>query len=71
MIELRLINGTWHATETGEREAMILELFGTNTLPTAYTDKSDADTVLAGIRRLNPGVEVIIMPSLSWDKVNS
>lgn len=44
--------GQWVVTfKPGKR---IRELFGTNTIPTPFTDKTDARTVLSKIQSLNP-----------------
>lgn len=37
-----------------------MELFGTDTLPTAYTVLMPAETVLEEIARLNPDIEVTL-----------
>ena len=36
----------------------VRELFGTDTIPTAFTAKADPVRVLAAIQALNPGVQV-------------
>ena len=41
-------------------DPQVVALFGSDTLPTAYTAKAAAEAVLAGVRRLNPGVAVSI-----------
>lgn len=41
----------------------IFDLFGTDTLPTAYTDKMGAGLVLSEIKRLNPGAHVSVIDS--------
>jgi len=38
----------------------VRELFGTDTLPTAFGAQVDAATVLTGIRRLNPDCDVTV-----------
>jgi hypothetical protein len=35
-------------------DPVVRELFGTDTLPTGYTDRANAETVLAGIASKNP-----------------
>lgn len=35
-------------------------LFGTDTLPTAFTGKADAERVVAEVRRLNPDCHVFV-----------
>jgi len=46
----------WMATFHGDAE--ILELFGTETIPTSYTAEAPALTVLNAIRALNPGYNI-------------
>lgn len=36
----------------------VMELFGTDTLPTGYTARADAGRVVDAIRALNPGADV-------------
>ena len=43
---------TFHA------DAEVMELFGTDTLPTSYTAEAPALTVLNAIRALNPGYSI-------------
>ena len=43
---------TFHA------DAEVMELFGTDTLPTSYTAETPALTVLNAIRALNPGYSI-------------
>jgi hypothetical protein len=52
-------NGAWIARTD---DAEVIALFGTPDLPTAFTDRTDADQVLAAIQRLNPGANVLIIP---------
>ena len=58
MIILHCINNTWLAQHTEEDRQKIVELFGTNTIPTAFTAQAPAAMVLAQIRQLNPGKTV-------------
>ena len=44
----------WLARWSGAGAAEIVELFGTDTLPTAWGPRAPAGVVLADIRRLNP-----------------
>lgn len=55
----RTSNG-WTACYSGPHASEIQDLFGTKTIPTAFTAEADAQTVLAKIRALNPGVQVDI-----------
>ena len=63
-LEIETINGSWvarympHHPEYSE----IWELFNTDTLPTAMTDKAMPEDVLAYIRNTNPGVTVELSP---------
>lgn len=43
----------------GERKARVIELFGTNEIPTAFTEKASSITVIREIRRLNPDCKVV------------
>jgi hypothetical protein len=38
----------------------VVKLFGTDTLPTAFTDRADAATVLLEVARLNPEHRVML-----------
>lgn len=50
----------WMAIHCGPLGAEVMELFGTNTLPTAFTAQADELTVLQAIQHLNPGVTVTV-----------
>jgi hypothetical protein len=39
----------------------VIAVFGTTDLPTAFTDRTDADQVLAAIQSLNPSANVSII----------
>jgi hypothetical protein len=45
---------SWLATTTGPAAAQLIDLFGTATLPCAFTVDATADEVLREIRKLNP-----------------
>ncbi|MGL5936000.1 MAG: hypothetical protein ACRCZI_10335 [Cetobacterium sp.] len=49
--------GGWMAKFEGDPE--ILEMFGTDTIPTAFTRFSDEDEVFETVRRLNPRFLVV------------
>lgn len=57
-IELFLDNGTWMARSN---DPMIVRLFGTDTLPTAFTTYTPVETVKARIERLNPSAQVVVL----------
>lgn len=60
-IQIILQNNTWHADmthATGAEE--IKELFGTYLLPTPFTAKSATETVVASLRKRNPGHEILV-----------
>lgn len=63
-IELHRDGRGWHATHLGESQGddaelrKLAELFGTFTLPCAFTALAEPELVLASIRRLNPGATV-------------
>ena len=50
-------DGTWYAKSDNTRVA---ELFGTDTLPTAYTTKMDAITVAERIQAKRPDVTIML-----------
>jgi len=50
-------DGTWYAKSDNPRVA---ELFGTDTLPTAYTTKMDAITVAERIQAKRPDVTIML-----------
>lgn len=56
LIELSLRDGCWHARFVGDTD--VVRLFGTDTLPTAYTAQASAEQVLAAITRQNLGKTV-------------
>lgn len=49
-------NGSWMARSTNPR---VKELFGTDTIPTAFTDAAPHAEVIARIRELNPSYQVV------------
>ena len=56
-IALSIRDGTWHATFT---DPEIRRLFGTDTLPTPYTSRAPAETVLAEVSQRNPDCVVTV-----------
>ena len=56
-LTLRRSNGWWCVTDDDPRTR---ELFGTDTLPTAYTDVARPSEVLEAIQRLNPESTVVL-----------
>ncbi len=56
VIELFVIRTGWFARFVGDQN--IIDLFGTDTLPTAFTAAADAEVVLSAIQKLNPHHEV-------------
>lgn len=60
MIELFRAPSGWMARHTGEDRALVVDLFGTDTLPTAFTAYADADVVVESITLLNPESQVVI-----------
>ena len=49
-IELFISNGSWMARHS---DPAIAELFGTNVLPTCFTDKADPESVLLEVQSRN------------------
>ena len=56
MITLFKAYGSWQAQHSDNKE--LIKLFGTNTIPTAFTDKIPGEYVLQRIRVLNPHEKV-------------
>ena len=50
----------WMTDTWGSEYDRIVELFGTNALPTPFGNVVDAQDVVAEISRLNPGVEIVL-----------
>lgn len=50
----------WAVRHEGEGASEIIDLFGTDTLPTPFTPNARADDVLAEVARLNPGAAVVL-----------
>ncbi len=57
-IRIHLGPTCWLATYQGPHASLIIELFDTATIPTAYTARASLETVVAELQRLNPGVRV-------------
>ena len=62
MDQLTLIRGKncWLLKFEGPQAQEIIDLFGTDTLPTPWTESADAATVQAEIKRLNGGMPVLL-----------
>ena len=62
MNQIILINGRelWEAKHVGPNAASIIRLFGTDTIPTPFSNHVDSDTVRAKIQSLNPDVFVTV-----------
>jgi len=63
-IELSLANGGWMATYIGPHAETMFALFGTITLPTAFSSDFSADEVLSQIQACNPSVQVYLEPCI-------
>lgn len=59
-ITLFKADGVWMAHYSGPGREDITNLFGTDTLPTAFTEKAHPYKVFAEIERLNPTHEIVI-----------
>jgi hypothetical protein len=59
-ITLRLRGSVWTATYTGDDECDVRAAFGTNELPTPYTNLSDPALVLRAISTRNPHHTVVL-----------
>lgn len=62
-IRLFTLNGLWMAEYTGDDMQRIVDLFGSNILPTAFTVKTTAEAVLKTIQELNPDATVLVAAS--------
>jgi hypothetical protein len=58
-IRLHVAAGAWHATYSGPHAAEIVALFGSATIPTAFTDRAPLATVREALRARNPGVTIV------------
>ena len=60
MDEIKIFLGEsgWMACFEGPHMARIIELFGQNVIPTAFTSRAPIGAVVAEIRDRNPGVRV-------------
>lgn len=58
-IILSLINGSWHSKNT---DPQVKALFGTDTIPTAFTASASPEYVLARIKALNPNSIATLAP---------
>ncbi len=61
-LKITKIKNQWHVTTLIDNKpsAELIELFGTATLPCAYTPQADADYVVAEITKRNPDAIVIL-----------
>lgn len=59
-ITLTKENGSWIANYSGEGSEVIVELFGSNKIPTAYFDTFPAFDVQIDIQLRNPEAEVVV-----------
>lgn len=59
VMTLVLIGVTWHVRYSGAHRAEIVDLFGTDTLPTPFTDARPGEDVLARLQALNPDILVV------------
>ena len=49
-----------HFEEDGSPDRLIVDLFGTNVLPTGFTTRADSDVVAAKLQKLNPDYAVSV-----------
>jgi hypothetical protein len=68
-IELFRDGDMWASRYTGDDEATLIDLFGTNILPTAFDASVNAMTVYNRIRELNPNCEVTVILNSSYANV--
>lgn len=57
-ITINRTTSCWTATYSGPHAAMIADLFGSTTVPTAFTSAASASDVIAKLTKSNPGVEI-------------
>jgi hypothetical protein len=62
IISLSIGRDSWLATYRGPHAAEIIELFGTDTIPTAFTPAAPLSTVRDFIRSKHPGATIIARP---------
>lgn len=60
VITLFKSEGFWMAQHSGSGREEITSLFGTDTLPTPFTDAASAESVRDVIERLNPEAEIVV-----------
>lgn len=56
-ITLKLIDSGWVAVFTDPRT---IEVFGTDTLPTGFTEHAKPELVVGELRRLNPDADIVL-----------
>ena len=59
-IELFRGSDAWYARSIGAEAGKTRELFGTDTLPTAFTAQASPEVVLAEVSKLNPNMRVFL-----------
>lgn len=70
IITLSISRGSWVATYSGPHAEPIKRLFGSATIPTAFTSQASIETVSREIKRLNPGT-VIARAKVSFSEIAS
>lgn len=59
-INLDRVDGMWIVTYEGSHAVRIIDLFGTSSIPTAFTHVAPAEVVLKEIAWMNPDVNIVI-----------
>ncbi|WP_111495177.1 MULTISPECIES: hypothetical protein [Marinobacter] len=57
-IELKTGNGLWIAKHDGPHTAQLIDLFGSDELPTAFESSTPREKVIACLRKRNPGFRI-------------
>ena len=58
MIWVELGTDGWNARFLGHHSKEVVDLFGTDTIPTGFTRGASKGSVVAALQVLNPGIEV-------------
>lgn len=57
-IQLETAKGLWMANHTGPHTSELIDLFGSNRLPTAFESSTPKEKVVAALRKRNPGFKI-------------
>lgn len=57
-IQLEPAKGLWMAEHRGPHTSELIDLFGSNRLPTAFDSATPKEKVIASLRKRNPGFKI-------------